>query len=135
MHFMAFEIVSGRLGAPGAPNAAGSPTAVAADTPRVFYRTDAGTIVEIFEDGGGVKWREVCTNAAADPSTATTIAIVSKPGIAPDRSPNNQNVNDLIRVASIIVVIKTIADERKVVTMTPARINLSGEAPARPRAS
>ena len=37
-------------------------------------------------------------------------------------------------VESINAVTKTIADERIVVTMTPARIKRSGEIPARPRA-
>ena len=39
-------------GVPGAPNAAGSPTALAADTSRVFYRTADGTVIEIFDDAG-----------------------------------------------------------------------------------
>jgi hypothetical protein len=52
----------------GAPTAAGNPTAVASDTSRVFYRTSDGIIIEIFDDAGTVKWREVCASAAADPT-------------------------------------------------------------------
>ena len=60
--------------------------------------------------------------------------MASKLAVVPDRSPSNQKVKERMRVASIIVVIKTMADERNVVTITPARINLSGDAPVRPRA-
>jgi hypothetical protein len=52
-----------------------------------------------------------------------------------ERSPSSQNVNERIRVTSIIVVTKTITDDRNVVTITPARINRSGVAPVRPRAN
>ena len=55
-------------GTAGAPNAAGSPTALAADTSRVFYRAVDGTVIEIFDDVGTVRWREVCADAAADPT-------------------------------------------------------------------
>jgi hypothetical protein len=55
--------------------------------------------------------------------------------VVPDRSPNNQKVNERILVASINVVMNTIAEDKKVVTMTPASIKRSGVAPARPRAS
>ena len=44
-------------------------------------------------------------------------------------------MNERILVASIIVVTKTITEERNVVTITPASIKRSGVAPARPRAS
>jgi GH25 family lysozyme M1 (1,4-beta-N-acetylmuramidase) len=56
------------VGLPGAPNAAGSPTALATDTSRVFYRTADGTVIEVFDDSGTAKWREVCAGAAADPT-------------------------------------------------------------------
>ena len=55
-------------GMAGAPLAAGSPTALGGDTSRVFYRTVDGLIIEIFDDGGTVKWREICGGAAADPT-------------------------------------------------------------------
>src|SRR5262245_57537326 len=58
----------GAAGIVGAPNAAGNPTAVAADTPRVFYRAVDGTVIEIFNEGATVKWREVCAGAAGDPA-------------------------------------------------------------------
>jgi hypothetical protein len=51
-----------------APHAVGSPTAVAADIARIFYRSADGTIIEIFDEGGTVRWREVCAGAAADPT-------------------------------------------------------------------
>jgi GH25 family lysozyme M1 (1,4-beta-N-acetylmuramidase) len=54
-------------GTPGAPMAAGSPTAIGGDVSRVFYRSVDGLIIEIFNDGGTVKWREIWANAAADP--------------------------------------------------------------------
>src|SRR6185369_9801410 len=73
-------------------------------------------------------------NASA-PATAITIATGNSVLLAPDKSPSSQNVNDRILVASIKTVTKTITDERKVVTITPASINRSGVAPARPRAS
>lgn len=54
-------------GTPGAPTAAGSPTALGGDGSRIFYRSVDGLIIEIFNDGGTVKWREIWANAAADP--------------------------------------------------------------------
>ena len=54
-------------GAAGAPRAGGSPTAIATDTARVFYRTVDGTIIEISDNRAAVTWREVCAGAAADP--------------------------------------------------------------------
>jgi hypothetical protein len=61
-------------GTAGAPLAAGSPTAAFADTSRVFYRTADDDIVEIFDDSGTVRWREVCGSAAADPTAFVTPA-------------------------------------------------------------
>jgi hypothetical protein len=63
------------------------------------------------------------------------MATASKLVLAPERSPSSQKVKERIRVASIMVVIKTMADDRKVVTITPARISFSGDVPVRPRAS
>jgi GH25 family lysozyme M1 (1,4-beta-N-acetylmuramidase) len=54
-------------GVAGAPRAAGSPTAIATDAARVFYRTGDGTIIEISDNHTTVAWREVCAGAAADP--------------------------------------------------------------------
>ena len=65
---------------------------------------------------------------------AAMSAIESKLEVVPDKSPSSQKVNERMRVASISVVRKTIADERKVVTIIPASISRSGVAPARPRA-
>src|SRR5215211_4846954 len=73
--------------------------------------------------------------SATAPTIAAVIATGNSPLLVPDRSPSSQNVNDRILVASIITVTKTITDERKVVTITPASISRSGVAPARPRAS
>jgi hypothetical protein len=49
-------------------------TAAFADTSRVFYRTADDDIVEIFDDSGTVRWREVCGSAAADPTAFVTPA-------------------------------------------------------------
>src|SRR4030095_10277483 len=68
------------------------------------------------------------------PATATTIDTGNSASLVLERSPSNQNVNDRIRVTSIIVVTKTITDDRKVVTITPPKNNLSGVPPAPPRA-
>jgi hypothetical protein len=62
-------------------------------------------------------------------------AMVNICAVEPDKSPSSQKVKERMRVASIKVVTKTMTEERNVVTMTPARINLSGDVPARPRAS
>src|SRR5215470_5520617 len=69
--------------------------------------------------------------SASAPAIATVIATGNSVLLAPDRSPSSQNVNERILVASIITVTKTITDDRKVVTITPASINRSGVAPAR----
>ncbi|MBI4774504.1 MAG: hypothetical protein HY788_10050 [Deltaproteobacteria bacterium] len=69
---LAVKATGDGAGTPGAPNAAGSPTAVATDTQRVFYRAVDGAIIEIFDDAGTVKWREVCASAAADPTAFVT---------------------------------------------------------------
>jgi len=51
-----------------APPAAGSPTAVVTDQAHVFYRTMDGTIIDIFDDAGVWSRRNVCADAAADPT-------------------------------------------------------------------
>jgi GH25 family lysozyme M1 (1,4-beta-N-acetylmuramidase) len=56
--------------AANAPNAAGSPTAVAADTVHILYRGIDGRINEIFDDGGAWRTRQVCSAAAASDPTA-----------------------------------------------------------------
>jgi hypothetical protein len=56
--------------AASAPNAAGSPTAVAADTVHILYRGADGRIDEIFDDGGAWRARQVCSAAAASDPTA-----------------------------------------------------------------
>ena len=53
-----------------APNAAGSPTAVATDTAHILYRGVDGRINEIFDDGGTWRTRQVCTATAASDPTA-----------------------------------------------------------------
>jgi GH25 family lysozyme M1 (1,4-beta-N-acetylmuramidase) len=64
---LAAAAVNARSGVAGAPRAAGSPTAVATDAARVFYRTVDGAIIEISDNRTTVAWREVCGGAAADP--------------------------------------------------------------------
>jgi GH25 family lysozyme M1 (1,4-beta-N-acetylmuramidase) len=54
--------------AAGAPPAAGSPTAVAADVVHILYRGTDSTVNEIFDDNGTWKTRPVCAGAASDPS-------------------------------------------------------------------
>jgi GH25 family lysozyme M1 (1,4-beta-N-acetylmuramidase) len=56
--------------AANAPNAAGSPTAVAADTVHILYHGIDGRINEIFDDGGAWRTRQVCSAAAASDPTA-----------------------------------------------------------------
>lgn len=51
-----------------APPAAGSPTAVFKDRAHVFYRTLDGTIIDMFDDAGVWRRRNVCAGAAADPT-------------------------------------------------------------------
>ena len=51
-----------------APTAVGSPTANFVDVPHVFYRTVAGTVIDLFGDTNNLRWREVCIDAAADPT-------------------------------------------------------------------
>ncbi len=51
-----------------APTAVGSPTAIFVDVPHIFYRTVAGTIIDLFGDTNSLRWREVCIDAAADPT-------------------------------------------------------------------
>ena len=48
--------------------AAGSPTAIVTNQAHVFYRTGDGTIIDIFEDAGAWRSRNVCSDAAADPT-------------------------------------------------------------------
>lgn len=50
-----------------APKAAGSPTAVVSDRAHIFYRTLDGNIIDIFDDAGVWRRRNVCAEAAADP--------------------------------------------------------------------
>src|SRR6185369_14005656 len=76
-----------------------------------------------------------CSVNATAPAIAITIVSGKSVLLAPDRSPSSQNVNERILVASIMTVTNTITEERNVVTITPASINRSGVAPARPRAS
>jgi GH25 family lysozyme M1 (1,4-beta-N-acetylmuramidase) len=64
---LAAAAVNADSGVAGAPRATGSPTAIATDTARVFYRTVDGAIIEISDNGKTVAWREVCAGAAADP--------------------------------------------------------------------
>src|SRR6185503_5012573 len=73
--------------------------------------------------------------SASAPTIVIVIATGSSVLLVPERSPNSQNVNERILVASINVVTKTITDERKVVTITPASIKRSGVEPALPQAS
>lgn len=62
-----------------APASAGSPTAVFTDTAHIFYRSLDGTIIEMFDDAGIWRRRNVCVDAAADPTAyvAQGIATVS----------------------------------------------------------
>src|SRR6185503_13069197 len=60
------------------------------------------------------------------PAIAIKSASHSNFAVVSDKSPSNQKVKDLIRVASINVVTKTIAEDRNVVTITPARMSRSG---------
>jgi hypothetical protein len=66
-HDLAAAAVNAGTGTAGAPRAAGSPTAIATDTMRVFYRAVDGKIIEISDNRTTVSWREVCIGAAADP--------------------------------------------------------------------
>lgn len=56
------------LDAGHAPPAAGSPTAVVKDLAHVLYRTLDGTIIDMFDDAGVWRRRDVCREAAADPT-------------------------------------------------------------------
>jgi len=56
------------LDAGHAPPAHGSPAALFAGNAHVFYRTGDGTIIEIYDDAGIWRRRNVCSDAAADPS-------------------------------------------------------------------
>ena len=51
-----------------APAAVGSPTAIFVGVPHIFYRTVTGRIIDLFGDINNLRWREVCIDAAADPT-------------------------------------------------------------------
>jgi hypothetical protein len=60
------------LDAGHAPAAAGSPTAIFTDTAHIFYRTIDDNIIEFFDDAGVWRRRNVCDDAAADPTAFAT---------------------------------------------------------------
>lgn len=56
--------------ATGAPLAAGSPTALFVDVPRIAYRARDSELIEIYISAAGPRWRVIGTGAAADPTMA-----------------------------------------------------------------
>jgi GH25 family lysozyme M1 (1,4-beta-N-acetylmuramidase) len=82
------------LDAGHAPPAAGNPTAVVADRPHIFYRTMDGTIIDIFDDAGVWRRRNVCADAAADPT-----AFVDSQGHA---AVSFRAINGTIRIARFV---------------------------------
>ncbi len=77
-----------------APPAAGSPAAVVTNQTHVFYRTMDGTIIDIFDDVGVWRRRNVCADAAADPT-----AFVDSLGHA---AVSFRAINGTIRVARFV---------------------------------
>ncbi len=64
-------LLATRLSADGDPIAAGSPSAVVAETMHVIYRTSSGDLIDLFEDSGTFKPQTIpCGVAAAGDPTA-----------------------------------------------------------------
>src|SRR5262249_44549081 len=87
-----------------APTAAGSPSAVAADTARIVYRATAATIHEICDDRGTWRTRSVCADA---PAVSDPTAYVDETGNA---AATFRLMNGAIRVARLINGVWTCED-------------------------